>query len=276
MCTGQLLEGLTINEIVLIMDKINKTNVPKESSHIYKSLSSRFIGIFILGGLMMGCVTQKKYDAALREVARLTVDSTFQEYAAADVAYKKEGVIFKQNRELILKSDKLDSLIRLVELHKEGLKKAQDIMNGLQGKGWQVDEIEGKLLISLDHEILFESGSNQISSEGKSLVKGISSSIIDLDTEVDIWVIGYTDDQTFSGEKKDNWDLSSERALAVVREMINNDILPSTITAGAKSKYDPEASNRKSNGRSLNRRTDVLIVPKNTLNKALAELLDTE
>jgi flagellar motor protein MotB len=256
------------------MDKANKKNDPKESSNTHKSLSSRFIEIFILGGLMMGCVTQKKYDAALQEVARLTVDSTFQEYAVADVGYKKRGVIFDQNRELIRKSDKLDSLTRLVELQKKDLKKAQGIMNEVQGKDWQVDEIEEKLLISLDHEILFESGSNQISSEGKSLVKGISSSIIDLEIEVDIWVIGYTDDQPFAGEKKDNWDLSSERALAVVREMISNNILPSTITAGAKSKYDPEGSNRKSKGRSLNRRTDVLIVPKNTLNKTLAELLN--
>ena len=63
--------------------------------------------IFIL---LSNCVSKKKYEAALQEIARLKVDSTFQEYDQVDAAYHKDSVIYDQHKTLIDQSYAIDSL----------------------------------------------------------------------------------------------------------------------------------------------------------------------
>lgn len=77
--------------------------------------SSFFILLVIILFLVLsGCVSRKKYDAALQEIARLSVDSTFQEYNVADTVFNKNGLILSQEESLDNKTYKIDSLESLV------------------------------------------------------------------------------------------------------------------------------------------------------------------
>ncbi|MEP5610748.1 MAG: OmpA family protein, partial [Cyclobacteriaceae bacterium] len=222
------------------------------------------LGAIVAALALSGCVSQKKYDAALQDIARLTVDSTFQDYKLTDKEFEKDGVIFKQQRALETKSMKFDSLQRLVETQEKGLAARRDLINKLRNSEWEANEKEGQIVIQLKNDLVFASGKSELSSKGKEVVKSISVAIGNVNEPLDLWVIGHTDSQPFETEKKDNWELSSERALAVVRELVNNNIEPSTITASAKSKYDPRAPNKNGLTQLLNRRTEIIIVPRSS------------
>ncbi|MEP0272775.1 hypothetical protein [Ekhidna sp.] len=100
-----------------------------------KFFGSTFFSISIilfLLVLVIGCVSQKKYDAALQEIARLSVDSTFQEYKLTNTEFEKDGLLYKQEEALDLKSLKLDSLKLVVRDLRRNLKKSEDLMKSLQ------------------------------------------------------------------------------------------------------------------------------------------------
>ena len=62
---------------------------------------------------------------------------------------------------------------------------------------------------------------------------------------------------------QDNWDLSVARATSVVRVLQNDfEVAPSRLIAAGRSEYVPLASNDTAEGRSTNRRTRIVILPK--------------
>ncbi|MEO9965431.1 MAG: OmpA family protein [Reichenbachiella sp.] len=224
-----------------------------------------FLGIIATAlFLMTGCVSQKKYDSALQEIARLSVDSSFQEYKLSDVKFKKDEVIYDQKDELVVKSQKLDSLERLIKGQNDERAQRKELINKLRSSDWEVEEREKELVIALKEEFVFDVGSSKLSARGQEVIKSIAKSLLANDDGFGLWVIGHTDNQSYASEEKDNWELSSERALVVVRELVKNGIEPAIITASAKSKYDPITSNKSSSVKSLNRRTEIIIVPNNS------------
>ncbi|MEO9485250.1 MAG: OmpA family protein [Ekhidna sp.] len=220
--------------------------------------------VILLVVLTSGCVSQKKYDTALQEIARLSVDSTFQEYELSEAKFEKDGVIFDQKNELIVKSQKLDSLEKLVNKQNEELVQRKDLINKLRNSDWEVQEREGELVIELKEDLVFKEGNSTLSSNGKEVIKSIANSLQSTDSQFGLWVVGHTDNQSYASKEKDNWDLSSERSLVVVRELIINGIEPAIITSSAKSKYDPRAPNKSGLAKLLNRRTEIVIVPQDS------------
>ncbi len=57
--------------------------------------------LIVLTTFFSSCVSQKKYNAALDEIARLNVDSTFQEYQITDIKYRQGNIIYDQKQEII-------------------------------------------------------------------------------------------------------------------------------------------------------------------------------
>lgn len=219
------------------------------------------VGAIIAAFALSGCVSQKKYDAALQDIAKLTVDSTFQEYKFTDKTFEKDGVIFEQQKALEAKAAKLDSLQKVVASQDERLLLRMGFLNELRNSNWEATERDGQVIIQLRDDLVFQAGSSEVSSEGLQVLVSISKAVASVEESIEIWVVGHTDNQPFEGDSKDNWDLSSERSLTVVRQLIQNKIDPALITSSAKSKYDPRAPNLNGLTRQLNRRTEIIIVP---------------
>ena len=126
-----------------------------------------------------------------------------------------------------------------------------------------VKVLKGVVFVSLSDKMLFKSGSYVINDKAGDVLKKLSTILNDY-KDYDILVEGHTDNVPVSSACiKDNWDLSAMRSNTIARYFQTNmGINPARITAGARSEYVPKASNDTEQGRSINRRTEVIILPK--------------
>lgn len=127
----------------------------------------------------------------------------------------------------------------------------------------QIEVKKGVVYISISDKMLFRSGSSTINANA-STVLGKVAQVINDHNDLDILVEGHTDNVPINtGCTKDNWDLSAERATAVVRMLQTKyKVNPSRMTAGGRSEYVPKADNATAEGRKANRRTEIIILPK--------------
>lgn len=123
--------------------------------------------------------------------------------------------------------------------------------------------IKGVVYISLADNMLFRSGSYEISDQAMGILSKIAKIIKDY-KDYDVLVEGNTDNVPISRPNiRNNWDLSTLRASSVVQTLQNSfGVDPSRLTAGGRGEYNPVASNSTDNGRQLNRRTEIIITPK--------------
>lgn len=126
-----------------------------------------------------------------------------------------------------------------------------------------VKVLKGVVYISLSDNMLYKSGSYQISDKaGKTLAK--VAKIINDYSNYDVLIEGNTDNVPISQTNiRNNWDLSGLRASSVVQALQNNyNVDPKRLTAGGRGEYNPIADNSTSAGKSQNRRTEIIITPK--------------
>ena len=117
--------------------------------------------------------------------------------------------------------------------------------------------------ITISNRVLFESGSYNVNDKATSLLKRVSN-MVKKEANMDVMVEGHTDNKkVIPGSRvKDNWDLSSERANAVVRIMQSKfDVPGERLIASARSKYVPIGDNNIPQGRQRNRRTSIIVIP---------------
>ncbi len=116
--------------------------------------------------------------------------------------------------------------------------------------------------IDISDKLLFNSGSYTVTSKAK-MVLGKVAKVLKNQPDIQFMVEGNTDNVPYRrGDLLDNWDLSVKRATAVVRILQNQyGLVPSHITASGRSEYQPVATNDTQQGRALNRRTRIIILP---------------
>jgi len=156
-------------------------------------------------------------------------------------------------------NDKKDSINLAVAFN---LKKV--LPNGLNDDDISVN-IEGtKVFISIADKLLFDSGSSEISKRAEAILKKVGI-VVNQYPNMDVMVEGHTDNQqaVAGASFKDNWELSTQRAASVVRELQSKyDVLPSRLIAAGRAEFTPIAENNSPANRSKNRRTKVIIMPK--------------
>ncbi len=126
----------------------------------------------------------------------------------------------------------------------------------------QIEIRGGKVHISISDKMLFKSGSSSLSSEAQNVLDKIATVLNDHD-QLDVLVEGHTDNVPMNnGCIKDNWDLSVKRATAVVRSLQDDYYVnPERLIAAGRSEYMPKEDNSTEEGRSINRRIEVVIMP---------------
>ncbi len=122
---------------------------------------------------------------------------------------------------------------------------------------------KGVVYISLSDKMLFKTGSAQIQPKAEDVLGKIASVVNDFQN-LDILVEGHTDNVPINRDcMSDNWDLSVKRSTSVVRTLQTKyGVAPERMTAGGRGEYIPKASNDTDKGKSLNRRTEIVILPK--------------
>ncbi|MFT4664620.1 MAG: chemotaxis protein MotB [Ulvibacter sp.] len=119
------------------------------------------------------------------------------------------------------------------------------------------------VFINLSDKMLYTSGSSTITSKANSVLGKIAT-IIASRPDFEVMVEGYTDNVSIKSDCiNDNWDLSVKRATSVVRALQKgHNIDPNRLIAAGRGEYNALASNDTPEGRSTNRRTRIIILPK--------------
>ena len=126
-----------------------------------------------------------------------------------------------------------------------------------------VKVLKGVVYISLADNMLYKSGSYEISDKAASTLSKIAKIINDY-SNYDVLIEGNTDNVPISQTNiRNNWDLSALRASSVVQTLQNTyNVDPKRLTAGGRGEYNPIADNSTPTGKAQNRRTQIIITPK--------------
>lgn len=174
----------------------------------------------------------------------------------------------KIKRELEDRSNRvaeLESVIAAKDAAMTALKDAiSRALTDFEGKGLTVEQRDGKVYVSMENKLLFESGSWAVGAEGRRAVQQLGSVLGD-NPDIAVLIEGHTDNVPYqgSGQLSGNWDLSTKRATAIVNILSeNNDINAENLTAAGRGEHAPIATNDTPEGRAKNRRIEVILTPK--------------
>jgi chemotaxis protein MotB len=118
----------------------------------------------------------------------------------------------------------------------------------------------GRMLLVLPNDILFDSGKTELKLEGKDAIAKVAKVLAGMDRH--FLVAGHTDNLPIKTKKfQSNWELSTQRALEVVRLLVDNGMKPSQVGAAGYAEYDPAADNATADGQKQNRRIEIVVEP---------------
>lgn len=218
---------------------------------------------------------QKKLDAVNAQLAQVNTEKQgLQEQLKAgenNLASKQQELRDAQSRlaQLQALNDELSKSKRQLEQAKQELEKkssqyeqlASSLKSEIDAGKIELSELKGKMTVKMHDKILFASGSATLGKEGKEALAKVADAFKDLQGKV-IRVEGHTDNVPIGTEVfPTNWELSTARALAVVRFLQEKGVDPTKLAAAGYSQYQPVASNDTPEGRSQNRRIEIVLAP---------------
>ena len=128
----------------------------------------------------------------------------------------------------------------------------------------EVEQVKGKLHLTVAEEIFFDSGKAELKKEGEEVL-GLIGGILKKIPEKNIRVEGHTDNVRIGKALRDkypsNWELGAVRAVNVVRYLeVETGIDPLRLSAVSYAQYRPVASNKTKAGRARNRRIELILI----------------
>ncbi len=196
-------------------------------------------------------------DKQLEQVGDLTVLST----AANENINKTLSQLAERDKYIRLlqaAKSKADSINLALAVNLKGV-----LQEGIDDKDVEIKVDKTVVFINLSDKMLYKSGSAEINTRA-SEVLGKIAQIIESRPDLEVMVEGYTDNVPIKNKcMDDNWDLSVKRATSVVRALQKEfKINPNRLIAAGRGEYNALTSNDTAEGRSTNRRTRIIIMPK--------------
>jgi chemotaxis protein MotB len=177
-------------------------------------------------------------------------------------------------------TDRVNELESIMAAKEAAMKKLKDALSkslkAFEGKGLTVNQRDGKVYVSMENKLLFESGSWAVGSEGKKAVVAVAT-VLAQNPDIAVLIEGHTDNDKFAGavgQIENNWDLSTKRATAIVNILSENKaVKKENLTAAGRGEFAPLMSNDTSEGKAKNRRIEIILTPKlDEISKMLNDL----
>ncbi|WP_367755917.1 OmpA family protein [Flavobacterium sp. WC2421] len=185
----------------------------------------------------------------------------------AQLDAKGKALAIEQER-LNKSSQRLQEMESLIAAKEAAMKKLKETLskalNSFEGKGLTVEQKNGKVYVSMENKLLFNSGSYSVGAEGKKAVVELGKVLGD-NPDISVLIEGHTDDDGFSssGPIANNWDLSTKRATAIVAILSENKAInKQNLTAAGRGEFSPLASNATPEGKAKNRRIEIILTPR--------------
>lgn len=197
---------------------------------------------------------QQKIAELEGQIAKLNTDIKVLEDQNADLA-RKAGATQEE-----LKALRAEKAKRMAEL--QVYKDLFGKLKALVDAGTiQVEFRKGRLVVKLASSILFDSGKTELKPEGQTALSQLATALKSLNDR-EFLVAGHTDNVPIKTARfKNNWDLSTARAVEVVQFLITQGMTSSNIGAAGYGENDPVADNKDEAGKAQNRRIEVILMP---------------
>ena len=238
---------------------------------MFKKISFIFLSLSLL--LVFSCVSKNKYveleTKSNQTQAQLELDKQNLQAQISKLNSENNRLLDTvEGLKTELKQEKLavqQKEREVSELDKTRMQIESSLKEQIAQKDIKLEEIEGKLKVTFVDKILFDSGSVMIKPKGQEVLLKLADSFRD-SKDQNIAVEGHTDDVQIGSALLDrfptNWELSTERATAVVRFLQEKgNIAPERLTASGFSFYRPVATNETPEGRKQNRRIEIILIP---------------
>ncbi len=215
--------------------------------------------------------TTKMGNSIRQYQSMLNVNMTEQE--------KLNALLNQKKNELNERERTINELQQIINAQNEKVRKllssVKDALLGFSSDELTVREKDGKVYVAMSDKLLFQSGSARLDKRGEEAL-GKLAEVLNKQTDIDVFIEGHTDNKPINTVQfKDNWDLSVIRATSVVRILIKNyNVNPLQIQPSGRGEYMPVDDNETAEGRSKNRRTEIIMAPK--LDKLFQMLQSTE
>jgi chemotaxis protein MotB len=119
----------------------------------------------------------------------------------------------------------------------------------------------GRMIIALPNDILFDSGSTTVKADGQKALEKVAQVLATVNDR-NFLVAGHTDNVPIKTSRyASNWELSTERAVNVVQLLIKKGMSPKVLSAAGYSEHDPVAANDTDKNRAQNRRIEIVLQP---------------
>jgi chemotaxis protein MotB len=189
-----------------------------------------------------------------KEVARLGNEIKVLEEQNADLA-RKAGATAEELKKL--REEKAKRMAEL-QVYKDLFAKLKALIDAGTIK---VEVRKGRFVVKLASSILFDSGKTDLKPEGQAALANVAGALKSL-TDREWLVAGHTDNVPIKTAKfKNNWELSTARAVEVVQFLISQGMPQGTLGAAGYGDVDPVADNTTEDGKAQNRRIEIVLMP---------------
>jgi chemotaxis protein MotB len=250
---------------------------------------NRSMTLLACAALLGGCVSESKYDLAVKDAQRAktelnqaTVARTQQkaeldrlQSSLADLdnqcAERKRQLTEAEGKTTALSSSLQDSRARLAELERAKLATeqraalfhdlAQKLKSQLDDGQLSLIVRDGRMVLALPNDVLFDSGHTEIKAAAKPTLKLVAE-VMKLYPRRQFQIAGHTDNVPIHTERFDsNWELSAGRALEVVHYLTGQGVKPAELSMAGYADVDPVAPNDNDANKRKNRRLEITLQP---------------
>lgn len=260
----------------------------------------RLLPFLLIVPLLTGCIAKSKYldleaeytqtrgelldqiNTLEKELRRMGLDldgrDSVIENMTADLKRAKERIYALENEKAKLIDDKaglgaaiaeLDEALRTLDKRRDQaearVRRFRDMLSRFQklidAGTLRVKMVDGRMVVELATDILFDSGSARLSKAGTKAL-GEVAAVLQTIPDRRYQVEGHTDNVPIkSATYPSNWELASGRAVTVVKAMVDASLDPERVSAASFGEFKPTTTNRTKEGRAANRRIEIVVVP---------------
>lgn len=167
-----------------------------------------------------------------------------------------------KNEEIFAKNVKIaemEDMIRRKDSITEALRmKVKNALVGFEGQGLTIEERDGNIYVLLDEALLFSVGRSDVAARGQEALKNLAK-VLEQNPDINIMIEGHTDN---TGGTKRNWELSTQRALAISHILLDNSTIDGArITVAGRGQFKPIDTASTPEARARNRRSEIILTP---------------
>ena len=221
--------------------------------------NSKFLLLAVFG--FIGCVSNSKFNKLKSE----------QMKTQAELNTTRENKVNLENRlgkETAQRTELQQALDELQIRRKETEKRIQEyqaltrkFQRLVDAGKLKVKTFQGRMVVALQTDILFPSGSTELSKSGLDAIREVTPLLVGIKDRT-FQIEGHTDNVPFKSTKDyTNWELAAARATNVVKSMIKFGMPENRISAASFADTKPVAVNDTPENKALNRRIDIVVVP---------------